>query len=191
MMAEQQDSKPLTLENLQELDKQHEPHEIRQFACQTCQKSWWQEVPARKPVAKCHRCKTKYDALPREEEFGIGHHECECGHTFHGFTRYGVKSPCFKCGREVLSKYFLTDRSDIKKKTHRRHKCELCNGREDCPNKKPLVNVSSRHISTGSTASSVCSDTEEGRAYYEDPHEEDRRKAYHDVISEGIKSLKF
>ena len=183
--------KPLTLENLRELDKEYDKHEVRQFACERCQKSWWEEVPARKPVSKCRRCRTKYDALPREKEFGIGHHVCECGKTFRGFTQHGVTSPCYRCKADVLPQYFLTDREDIKKKTQRRHKCELCNGREDCPNKKPLVNISKQHVSTGSTASSVCSDTGGERLYYEDPHEEDRRKAYHQVISEGMKKLNF
>ena len=189
-MAEE---KPLTSENLQELNKQHEEHEKRQFACGRCRINWWKVVPVTKPVSRCDVCRTKYDALDKEEEFGIGHHICECGHTFNGFTRYGVTSPCYECGREVLSAFFLTDRNDIKKKTPHRHKCSDCNGLGNCPNKETLVNTSSEHVSTGSTASSVCleSETYRGDEEYDDQEDEDRCgvRTLLEHVSRGIEGL--
>ena len=128
--------------------------ERRQFACSSCDKSWWEDVLVQKPVSRCRRCRKKYDALARDKEFGVGEHKCKCGHSFTGWTSYGVTSPCFKCGADVLPK-ILPNRGDIKKTTNRRHKCEACDGKGKCPNKKAVVNASPEHESTGSTISSV------------------------------------
>ena len=167
----------LTVENLEKHESKHEVMAMRQFACGKCQTNWWREVPAKKPVSKCKRCYQKYDALPREKEFGIGVHKCACGHSFTGWTSYGTKSPCYKCGAEVLPE-IQPKKNTIKKKTHRRHKCEACNGVGDCPNKKPLVHVSEPHISTGSTISSVVSGDDD------DPHASDRRRAAYGEFDE-------
>ena len=185
--------KGLTSENLQKLDRQHEKHEMRQFSCAYCGENWWRAVPARKPVSRCSTCNTKYNALRREEEFGIGHHECKCGHTFRGFTRYGVTSPCYRCRREVLCEYFVTDRDGIKRKTGNYHKCSECYGMGNCPNKMAIVNASSKHISTGSTASSVYSEAETLRdnEEYNEPGKDDRQavQALFENISRGFEGL--
>ena len=185
--------KDLTSENLQKLDRQYEEHEKRQFSCASCRKNWWRVVPVRKPVSRCSTCNTKYNALPRDKEFGIGHHQCECGHTFPGFTSYGVTSPCYRCGREVLYEYFLTDRNNIKRKTNNDHKCSECNGMGGCPNKSAIVNASSEHVSTGSTASSVYSEAETLRdnEEYNEPGEDDRQavQALLENISRGFEGL--
>jgi hypothetical protein len=54
----------LTMEALQEHEAQTSPKEVRQFSCRVCLHDWWRVVPAGKPVSRCNRCNTRYDALP-------------------------------------------------------------------------------------------------------------------------------
>ena len=148
--------------------------ECRQFACEKCQKSWWDDVPARKPVSRCKRCRQKYDALARDKEFGVGIHKCDCGHKFSGRTSYGVTSPCYKCEAHVLPK-IIPNRDDIKKRTNRKHNCKECGGKGLCKNKNPVVHASSEHESTGSTISSICTEDDD-RSTIVDPQETKRRR---------------
>ncbi|KAL0485192.1 hypothetical protein AKO1_004302 [Acrasis kona] len=49
----------------------------RQFGCPLCQRHWWKTVYELKPVARCYfGCDKKYDAIPREYEFGKGYYKC-------------------------------------------------------------------------------------------------------------------
>ncbi|XP_013407016.1 repressor of yield of DENV protein homolog [Lingula anatina] len=81
--------------------------EIRQFACQACDHSWWRRVPARKLVSKCYRCKVKFDALPRDEEWGYAEFLCECGHNFKGWAQMGATCLCYRCGAMVTTTCIL------------------------------------------------------------------------------------
>ena len=148
--------------------------ECRQFACEKCNKSWWEDVPARKPVSRCKKCRQKYDALARDKEFGVGEHQCDCGRKFTGMTSYGKTSPCYKCNADVLPK-IIPNRGDIKKRTNRRHNCEECHGKGQCRNKKTVVHASSEHESTGSTISTVCTEDDD-RSTIVDPQETERRR---------------
>lgn len=82
--------------------------EIRLYACIDCDNVWWRRVPTRKPVSRCHGCRTKYDPIPREEEWGLGQFRCVCGHEFKAFAMMDLrllrngytgksKSLCHKC----------------------------------------------------------------------------------------------
>lgn len=73
----------LTEEALRKLDIATGVLQLREFACEGCDHVWWRTVPCTKPVAKCNSCTNKYDALPREKEFGIGRYRCRvCKHSF-------------------------------------------------------------------------------------------------------------
>ena len=155
--------------------------ECRQFACEKCQKSWWDDVPARKPVSRCKMCRQKYDALARDKEFGVGIHKCSCGRKFTGNTSYGVPSPCFNCEADVLPE-IIPNRGNIKKRTNRRHHCKECHGKGQCRNKNAVVHASSEHESTGSTISSVCTEDDD-RSTIMDPLEtEHRRREYNRAL---------
>ncbi|KAL5004185.1 hypothetical protein ScPMuIL_017641 [Solemya velum] len=75
---------------------------FRQFGCSPCDKMWWRKVPSRKEVSRCKRCRVKYDAIPRDREWGWAKFDCHyCGHVFNGFGQVGTtatESPCYNCG---------------------------------------------------------------------------------------------
>ncbi|KAK3591669.1 hypothetical protein CHS0354_040582 [Potamilus streckersoni] len=89
------------------LRKQDILSEVRQFACKPCDNVWWRKVPARKMVSTCRICRIKYDAIPKEEEWGWAIFECSCGNIFSGFGQMNVtKRTCYRnkggCGQFVL-----------------------------------------------------------------------------------------
>lgn len=97
---------------------------VRQFACQGCNRSWWMKVPERKEVSKCHRCKTKYDPIPKDMEWGLGKFLCDCGNEFTGFAQMGVtSSECYECGLMVTVDQMLPPRKDRPRKTKTPHSC--------------------------------------------------------------------
>ena len=80
---------PLTRKTLQEHDRQTST-EVRQFHCRPCLKEWWRVVPSNKPVSRCNDCHIRYDAIPRDGEYGVGRFTCTnimsnklCGHVFY------------------------------------------------------------------------------------------------------------
>ncbi|XP_076112939.1 shiftless antiviral inhibitor of ribosomal frameshifting protein homolog [Mytilus galloprovincialis] len=79
-------------------------HEERQYACGPCDNVWWRKVPARKRVSKCKRCYVRYDAIPRNKEWGWAEFACNnCEHVFRGFGQMGnTRSPCFRCSTPCL-----------------------------------------------------------------------------------------
>ena len=80
--------------------------ELREFACEDCDRVWWKTVLCTKPVSKCFNCKTKYDALPREKEFGIGRYRCMmCKHSFFSRCEATSERPCFNCDFTVRAPY--------------------------------------------------------------------------------------
>ena len=98
-------SSPLTVDALEKHDLKHTsgPCQLRQFACGECHYSWWRNVLKSKPVSRCtgKKCGNKrYDALPREKEFGIGRFVCpniECNRIFFGYCEAMDSLRCKKC----------------------------------------------------------------------------------------------
>ena len=82
--------------------------ELRQFACLPCNSCWWRTVLKTKPVSRCKGSlcdNQRYDALPREREFGIGRFICpnkSCNREFYGHCQATDMLACRKCG--MLSK---------------------------------------------------------------------------------------
>ncbi|KAL8586237.1 hypothetical protein ACOMHN_021502 [Nucella lapillus] len=71
---------------------------IRLFSCQTCDNYWWRKVPLRKEVSTCKICKTKYDPVPRDQEWGLAEYSCVCGNVFRGSGWMNhTQSPCYNC----------------------------------------------------------------------------------------------
>ncbi|KAK7116561.1 shiftless antiviral inhibitor of ribosomal frameshifting protein-like [Littorina saxatilis] len=70
----------------------------RLFACRDCDNYWWRKVPSRKEVSKCRMCKTRYDPVPRDQEWGLAEFACQCGNTFWGSGWMNhTQSPCYNC----------------------------------------------------------------------------------------------
>ena len=91
----------LSVENLRLHDELMGDVELRQFGCEPCYRSWWKRVRVRKPVSHCKICRVKYDALPRDKEYGVAEFMCPtCRHTFLGRGRVSTTSPCYKCRAE-------------------------------------------------------------------------------------------
>ena len=95
--------------------------ELRQFACEDCDHTWWKTVPRTKLVSKCNKCKTKYDALPREKEFGIGRYKCtNCNHSFTTRCEATSERHCFNCLSTVKAPYihpkFRLERRELHQK---------------------------------------------------------------------------
>ena len=80
--------------------------ELREFACGSCDHFWWRVVPRTKPVSRCRKCNERYDALPRDKEFGIGRYLCtECGHSFNKKCTATDTFFCYNCKSEVRTPY--------------------------------------------------------------------------------------
>ncbi|XP_013407020.1 repressor of yield of DENV protein [Lingula anatina] len=135
--------------------------EIRQFACQACDKAWWRRVPARKLVSKCYGCRVKFDAIPRDREWGYAEFHCnECGHDFRGWAQMGTASPCYHCGAMVTTTSILPPiRGGPGQRGGNRHSCSFCIAGGPCCHPQvrrrfglPRVVYSSNvHVSSGST----------------------------------------
>ena len=146
----------LSVENLRLHDELMGEVGLRQFGCERCYRSWWKRVRVLKPVSHCKICRTKYDALPRDKEYGVAEFVCpECGHTFRGRGRVTTTSPCYRCHTECEVSRIVPGQSGIRRQTHLRHSCSDCHGNGRCPNFRPVIHFSEIHDSTGSTASSV------------------------------------
>ena len=113
----------------------------RQFACGTCRKKWWKEVSAMNPNCECYTCSSVLAAIPRDKEYGVGLHECECGHVFHGRTRAGATNPCYKCGQDCLPK-IIPNEAGVSKKSDNIHRCATCGGRGDCVHFNEIMHTS-------------------------------------------------
>lgn len=140
--------------------------EIRQFACRPCDSVWWRRVPGRKTVSKCHRCKTRYDAVPRESEWGVAEFTCRnCGNVFKGFGQMNnTYSPCYVCNDIAQPSKIFPKMRRTGDRRRNVHSCyaNTCYNRAEgeilpgtCVHPKSLgrkvVTPSGQHISTGST----------------------------------------
>ena len=132
---------------------------LRQFACERCDNVWWRVVSFDKAVSRCKRCKIRYDALPRESEYGIGLFTCDCGNEFKSKCTAQSSCPCFQCGAQVSKPYIHPSfrHDDDRPRSSRKHYCDLCQGRHHCPTFKKVVYPSTPHDSTGSTLSTFLS----------------------------------
>ena len=94
----------LTVKALQEHERQTAT-EVRQFNCPNCKRSrWWRVVPRNKPVSRCKRCHVRCDALPRNEEYGVGQFICpvySCGEVFYKTCGAIDTRDCPHCGKSV------------------------------------------------------------------------------------------
>lgn len=150
----------LTKEALRKHDIATGTCELREFACEPCDNVWWRVVSTYKLVSRCNKCKIRYDALPREFEFGIGLYTCECGKEFKSRCTAQTKCPCFDCNA-LVSKPFIhpkfnraaTDRP----RSRHKHYCDECHGMGRCPTFKKVIYPSTPHDSTGSTLSTFLS----------------------------------
>lgn len=145
---------PLTMENLQQLDRQLT--EYRQFGCRNCRRDWWMKVFSYKPVSHCPNCTVCYNAVPRELERGWGRYRCpNCGNIFSGFAVAGRTAPCFRCLTACLPERIgPRPRHDNHRIRRYQHACEACDNGTivPCPARSTLV-FSEQHECTGSTAS--------------------------------------
>ena len=94
---------PLTEEALKKHEQQR-AIEIRQFSCPICYVDWWRVVPSDKPVSRCKRCHKKYNAIPRDMEYGAGRFICpneRCGEVFYRTCRATYIRDCPQCGTKV------------------------------------------------------------------------------------------
>ena len=91
---------PLTRKTLQEHDRQTST-EVRQFHCGRCRyRVWWRVVPSNKPVSRCKDCHRRYDAVPRNDERGVGRFTCTnelCGNVFYQRCRSPDRRICPQC----------------------------------------------------------------------------------------------
>ena len=89
----------LTRKTLQEHDRQTST-EVRQFCCGPCRRVWWRVVPSNKPVSRCKICHTRYDAIPRNDECGVGRFTCTnklCGNVFYRRCNQSYTAICPQC----------------------------------------------------------------------------------------------
>ena len=160
----------------------------RQFACGTCRKKWWKEVSAINPTCECYSCSSVLNAIPRDKEYGVGLHECECGHVFHGRTRAGVTSPCYKCGQDCLPK-IIPNKAGVNKRSDNVHKCATCGGRGDCVHFHEII-----HTSKVVGHSPVDDDADDGDGDdgdFEDDDDEDGYDGYDDYGEYGHHSDEY
>lgn len=96
----------LTAEALRKLDILTGALQLREFACENCDHVWWKTVPFTKLVSKCNKCRVKYDALPRDKEFGIGRYQCtQCKHSFFLRCEATSEQSCFNCKSTIKTPY--------------------------------------------------------------------------------------
>ncbi|KAH9488590.1 hypothetical protein Btru_061702 [Bulinus truncatus] len=104
----------------------------RQFACMTCNRSWWKKVPFRKEVSRCKVCLVRYDAIPKNREWGIGIFRCpngNCGKEFRGWAIMGMtQSRCYGCQTPApVSRILSPKKSERTWKTKDTHQCNGIN----------------------------------------------------------------
>ena len=100
----------------------------------------------------------RYDALPRDMEFGIGWFTCDCGNRFRSRCTATTECTCHNCHQLVSKPYIHPKNKTTSSHTPRhRHTCADCKGSGNCPNFRRVVNPSAVHDSSGSTCSTFLS----------------------------------
>ncbi|XP_064610306.1 shiftless antiviral inhibitor of ribosomal frameshifting protein homolog [Liolophura sinensis] len=130
------------------------PRSLRQFACEGCDKVWWDRVSNRKPVSKCKTCEERYDPVPTEYEWGVARFRCDCGRSFTGFCQRINSSPCYKCDAQVFPTAILPpSRGQGPRQSKNQHCCDAPN----CPHAQPHSRgkIEGRHNKEGSHSSST------------------------------------
>ncbi|CAG2197232.1 unnamed protein product [Mytilus edulis] len=138
----------------------------RQFACGPCDNVWWRKVPSRKLVSKCMLCNIRYEAVPKEYEWGRAKYRCQfCGNVFIGFGQMGIASSlCYRCQTACAPLEILPGRRTEGTPSRNVHSClcHNCFNRADGPIieascvhprslERQVVYASLQHFSTGST----------------------------------------
>ena len=155
----------LTKEALREHERLTTPKELRQFACRPCENVWWRVVLSIKAVSRCNRCKVRYDALPREKEYGIGRFICpndKCGNVFYGRCHADSKWKCREC-ETIVSKPYIHPSNEQRYRSKSRvrpHYCDECEGHGKCRLLNRVLYASTPHVSTGSTIDTWLSQTD-------------------------------
>ena len=149
----------------------YEITELREFACFRCNHFWWRKVFTTKRVSTCKKCWVKYDALPRDKEFGIGRYICQNNHTFFKFCHATLSCRCMKCYEIVSHPHIHPEHLNRRKLKIRKPvdpNTELFDPTEEEPHQKKaagddvspyerkkkriyIFNPSTAHVSTGST----------------------------------------
>ncbi|KAL3866918.1 hypothetical protein ACJMK2_044167 [Sinanodonta woodiana] len=161
--------------NIAELLRKDIPAEIRQFGCEECDNMWWHHVPLRKLVSRCKLCHRKFDAIPKENEWGWAKHICDsCGKEFHGFGAMNhTQSPCYDCGNLCMPVEIMPPFKRTSTRPRNVHSCTAsnCYNRDRAHDNVPIVsmcvhplsmgrkvlNPSQPHASTGSTVKTFLS----------------------------------
>ncbi|XP_077997814.1 shiftless antiviral inhibitor of ribosomal frameshifting protein homolog [Glandiceps talaboti] len=155
---------PLTMDNLRKHNQALT--EKRQFGCEPCDNVYWRKVFEYKPVARCEKCGERYEAIPKEQQYGLGAYECtNCGRKFTGRARYDVPAMCYEC-HVMVRPVNIGPRPRGQRRSGNIHSCQAChNGRiRPCPMYKRVVIASKVHQSTGSTVSTFLS--QQSSIYY-------------------------
>ncbi|KAK3588309.1 hypothetical protein CHS0354_000311 [Potamilus streckersoni] len=171
--------------DINEVQRNEIPAQVRQFGCEQCDHMWWRRVPSRKLVSKCKVCKQRFDAIPRENEWGWAKHSCDhCRNEFYGFAEMnGSPSPCYKCGNQSMPEEIIPPNGRRQRRTRNVHSCAApnCHNRDPtafgnvliakvCVHPKSLdkevVNPSRPHVSTGSTVQTFL-DQDDLSSFYE------------------------
>ncbi|XP_071941506.1 shiftless antiviral inhibitor of ribosomal frameshifting protein-like [Antedon mediterranea] len=154
----------LTLDNLKTHNKQLEEH--REFGCRPCDRVYWRHVFAYKPVSRCPNCKVRYNAIPKELEYGWCEYNCsKCGNQFTSRGQAGIPVACYTCKNtyndpddfEVYPSRIGPKNLNRSSRTPRQytHACIECNNGSirPCPGFVKVIVASTPHVSTGSTCS--------------------------------------
>ena len=137
----------LTTEALRQHDILTGAVELRQFSCRNCEFQWWSHVLRTKRVSECRKCRVRYDALGRKDEFGIGRFLClPCKHSFYTWCTAIDTVVCFKCS-ELAGPPYINPR--FKPRKIKRPVTEDLTTRRQHSHR--VRNYSTVHDSTGST----------------------------------------
>ncbi|XP_043550869.1 shiftless antiviral inhibitor of ribosomal frameshifting protein homolog [Chiloscyllium plagiosum] len=190
---------PLTEDNVRAFDlaKRNEiPCSQRQFSCLDCDRSWWREVPERKQVSRCRYCKRRYDAVPRDNEWGLAMYICQnCSHSFRGYGQMGVPAPCYRCRSIVFPIQIIPPEQNQFRPDNRSRNTHGCCAEDCCNRQEPYVPgthcvhprtrqirglpkvlcPSQTHESTGSTVASCVSQSSSMECDIEEIIQEDLR----------------
>ncbi len=156
--------KALTAGNLHQLNERNEQVEFGQkqrrlFGCSHCKVHFWDTVREKKPFAQCRKCKDFYKAIDKQFEFGRGRFKCDCGNEWTSpFCMWHLSQQCASCKKQCLPcKIGPALSVPGHRVTNRKHHCEACQGKGECPvmDVKNTIWSKEHYEHTGSTNYSV------------------------------------